>query len=83
MKFAGHDSEKVRMEIIELPSHPFYVGVQYHPEYLSRPLNPSPPFLGLILASIGQLNNYIAHGCRLSPKNLSDESEGKFLVANI
>ena len=38
--------------------HPFYVAVQYHPEYLSRPLNPSPPYLGLILASSNKLNNY-------------------------
>lgn len=30
--------------------HPFYVGSQYHPEYLSRPIRPSPLFLGLILA---------------------------------
>uniref|UniRef100_A0A6M2DSW7 CTP synthase n=1 Tax=Xenopsylla cheopis TaxID=163159 RepID=A0A6M2DSW7_XENCH len=80
LKFVGHDSEKVRMEVIELPDHPYYVGVQYHPEYLSRPLNPSPPFLGLILASVGQLGNYISHGCRLSPKNLSDESEDEELT---
>eukprot|EP00834_Sanchytrium_tribonematis_P008258 NODE_917_length_3062_cov_0.433345.p2 type:complete len:169 gc:universal NODE_917_length_3062_cov_0.433345:2119-2625(+) len=33
--------------------HPYYVGCQFHPEYLTRPLVPSPPFLGLILASAG------------------------------
>ncbi len=47
------------MEIIELDDHPFYVAVQYHPEYLSRPLRPSPPYLGLILAATGKLQTFI------------------------
>lgn len=77
MKFVGFDEEKTRMEIVELEGHPFYVGVQFHPEYLSRPLKPSPPFLGLILASVGKLQNYLNKGCRLSPRELSDISSGK------
>ena len=74
LKFVGHDSEKERMEILELEGHPYYVATQYHPEYLSRPLKPSPPFMGLILASVGKLQNYLNHGCRLSPRQMSDES---------
>ncbi|KAL7034063.1 hypothetical protein ACKWTF_007834 [Chironomus riparius] len=74
LKFVGHDSEQQRMEIMELDNHPYYVATQYHPEYLSRPLKPSPPFLGLILASIGKLQMYLNQGCRLSPKQLSDAS---------
>jgi CTP synthase len=77
MKFVGHDSEKVRMEIMELEGHPYYVAVQFHPEYLSRPLKPSPPFLGLVLASVGKLKSYLDHGCRFSPRQTSDESSGK------
>lgn len=65
------------MEIVELQDHPYYVGVQFHPEYLSRPLKPSPPFLGLILASVGKLQSYLNKGCRLSPRELSDISSGK------
>jgi CTP synthase len=34
--------------------HPYFVGLQAHPEFCSRPLNPSPPFLGLIAAACGQ-----------------------------
>lgn len=34
-----------------LLGHPFYVATQYHPEYLSRPLKPSPPFHGFVVAS--------------------------------
>jgi len=56
--------------------HPYYVGVQFHPEYLTRPLKPSPPYLGLILAACGRLTSYIARGCRLSPDSqYTDESE--------
>jgi len=42
------------VEIVELPkkAHPFFVGVQFHPEFKSRPLSPHPLFLGLIKAGI-------------------------------
>ena len=40
--------------------HPYYVGCQFHPEYLTRPLKPSPPFLGLILAAANLLPTYLA-----------------------
>ena len=40
------------VEIVEIPSHPWFVGVQYHPEYKSTVLNPHPLFLSFIEASI-------------------------------
>jgi CTP synthase len=46
LTFTGKDETGQRMEIIELPNHPFYVGAQFHPEYKSRPGKPSPLFLG-------------------------------------
>ncbi|XP_033226029.1 CTP synthase-like isoform X2 [Belonocnema kinseyi] len=73
MKFVGHDEKLERMEIIELEGHPYYVATQYHPEYLSRPLKPSPPFLGLILASVGKLESYLSKDTRkASPEIISD-----------
>jgi len=36
------------MQIVELPSHPYFVGVQFHPEFKSRPGKPSPLFMGKI-----------------------------------
>ena len=62
LKFVGKDETSSRMEIAELPRsvHPFYVGCQYHPEFQSRPLKPSPPFHGLLLASTGQLDAFLA-----------------------
>lgn len=50
----------LRMEMCELKDHPYFVGAQFHPEYLSHPLQPSPPFLGLLLAATGQLKGYLS-----------------------
>jgi CTP synthase len=44
------DSELV--EIVEIPSHPFFIGVQFHPEYKSTVENPHPLFKGLIDAAL-------------------------------
>jgi len=68
LKFVGVDIEGERMEILELENHPYYVGTQFHPEYLSRPMAPSPPFVGLILASKDKLRSYLVRGCKLSPR---------------
>ena len=70
LQFLGQaeDKEATRMEIVELPGHPYFVGVQFHPEYLTRPTRPSPPYLGLILAACGKLTSYLAKGRRLSPR---------------
>ncbi|EGD73065.1 CTP synthase 1 [Salpingoeca rosetta] len=73
LRFVGHDVDGKRMEILELPDHPFFVAVQYHPEFLSRPLRPSPPFLGFVLAASGILDAYLA-GNRISPEYLESQS---------
>jgi CTP synthase len=54
--FVGQDETGQRQEIIELlhTQHPYFVGVQYHPEFKSRPTRPSPPFVGLLLAASNQ-----------------------------
>lgn len=85
MKFVGTDEDEARMEIVELDNHPYYVAVQFHPEYLSRPLKPSPPFMGLILASLGKLKGYLNKGLRLSPRQMNGSSSGMafFLFSSI
>jgi CTP synthase len=50
--FSGRSTSGNRMEILELPDHPFFMGTQFHPEFKSRPGDPSPPFVGLIDAAI-------------------------------
>ncbi|GMJ01332.1 CTP synthase 3 [Hibiscus trionum] len=59
LKFVGKDETGKRMEVLELPGHPFYVGVQFHPEFKSRPGKPSALFLGLILSARGKLEAYL------------------------
>ena len=51
LKFVGKDETGQRCEIFELDGHPYFIGVQYHPEFKSRPNRPSPPFLGLLQAA--------------------------------
>lgn len=52
LKFVGRDETGQRMEILELPDHPYYVGCQFHPEFKSKPMQPSPLFVGLLQAGI-------------------------------
>ncbi|CAN6345672.1 unnamed protein product [Urochloa humidicola] len=59
LQFVGRDETGRRMEIIEIPDHRFYVGVQFHPEFKSRPSKPSPLFVGLVAASSGQLEQVL------------------------
>lgn len=63
MHFVGEDEKGERMEIMELDNHCYYVACQYHPEYLSRPIKPSPPYVGLILAAAKELDSHLARGC--------------------
>ncbi|KXL49987.1 hypothetical protein M433DRAFT_4156 [Acidomyces richmondensis BFW] len=60
LTFIGKDETGVRMEVIELRDHPWFVGVQFHPEYLSRVLHPSKPYLGFIAAAAGLLSEITA-----------------------
>jgi CTP synthase len=43
-----------RVEVLELAEHPFFVGVQYHPEFLSRPEAPHPLYLALVRAALAR-----------------------------
>ena len=62
LTFIGKDETGVRMEVIELREHPWFVGVQFHPEYLSRVLHPSKPYLGFIAAAAGMLGEVTRMG---------------------
>ena len=52
--FSGMSPDGVLPEIIEFPEHPWYVGVQFHPELKSRPFEPHPLFASFIGAAIEQ-----------------------------
>lgn len=53
--FSGKDEKMERMEMIEVRDHPFFFACQSHPEFKARPASASPPFLGLMLAAAGLL----------------------------
>ena len=83
LSFVGKDDSGQRMEIMELKEHPWYVGVQYHPEYLSRVLRPSKPYLGFVAAASGCLEDVTGRGRSsssvngvMSPTLLADRLEG-------
>ncbi|KAI5808102.1 CTP synthase [Peziza echinospora] len=59
LNFVGKDDKGERMEVVELKDHPWYVGVQFHPEYMSRVLDPSKPYLGFVAACSGILDDII------------------------
>jgi len=52
LKCVGINKEKKLVEIVELASHPYFIGTQFHPEFKSRPTRPHPLFLGLIKAAL-------------------------------
>ena len=49
---SGVHPELDLVEIVEVPAHPFFIGVQYHPEFQSRPLEPHPIFRGFVAAAM-------------------------------
>jgi len=50
--FSGMSPDGVLPEIVEIPDHPWFIGVQYHPELKSRPFEPHPLFAGFVGAAI-------------------------------
>lgn len=57
MCFSGIYPDKGLVEIIELPEHPWFVGTQFHPEFLSRPNRPHPLFRDFIAAALKARNS--------------------------
>ena len=52
MVFSGNNAKNQLMETIELPNHPWFIGVQYHPEYKSTAENPHPLFIDFVKAGL-------------------------------
>lgn len=60
MKATGLNPKTGLVEVVEIPSHPWFIGVQYHPEYKSTVLKPHPLFVAFIKAALKyskELNN--------------------------
>ncbi|MGE0849066.1 MAG: CTP synthase [Hyphomicrobiaceae bacterium] len=54
MRFCGMSPDGLLPEMIELPDHPWFIGVQFHPELKSRPFEPHPLFASFIAAAVEQ-----------------------------
>ena len=54
LRFCGLSPDGELPEIVELPEHPWFIGVQFHPELKSRPLDPHPLFTSFIEAAVNQ-----------------------------
>ena len=57
MHATGINSDTGLVEIIELKNHPWFIGVQFHPEYKSTVLSPHPLFVSFIAAATKHSNN--------------------------
>ncbi len=54
LRFSGLSPDGILPEIVEYPDHPWFIGVQYHPELKSKPFDPHPLFAGLVAAAVRQ-----------------------------
>ena len=75
LMFSGMSPDGLLPEIVERPDHPWFVGVQFHPELKSKPFDPHPLFAGFIAAALEQSRLDV----RICP-NLSSKSLQKFLA---
>ncbi|OFY38713.1 MAG: CTP synthase [Bacteroidetes bacterium GWF2_40_14] len=56
---SGRNAETGLVEIMEMPKHPFFIGVQFHPELKSTPERPQPIFVAFVKASINYKNAHL------------------------
>ena len=54
LKFSGLSPDGVLPEIIEYEDHPWFIGVQFHPELKSKPFDPHPLFTSFVAAAVKQ-----------------------------
>jgi CTP synthase len=52
--FSGMSPDGLLPEVVERPDHPWFIGVQFHPELKSKPFDPHPLFSGFIAAAMAQ-----------------------------
>jgi CTP synthase len=72
MRFSGLSPDGDLVEILELPSHPFYLAVQFHPEFKSKPIKPHPLFSAFVAAAI---QRRLGRKHRNTPSDQADRTE--------
>jgi CTP synthase len=61
LRLTGQTPDGVYVEICELPSHPWYLGCQFHPEFKSKPLEPHPLFTAFLAAALKHREQKMQH----------------------
>ena len=72
LKCSGISPDGRLVEFIELDSHPFWVGTQAHPEFMSRPDRPAPLFRGLVEAALVEQKVEIQNSSSRAPSRWID-----------
>ena len=57
LKFSGLSPDNLLVEVVELEDHPWFLGCQFHPEFLSRPYRPHPLFAAFVGAALEYQRN--------------------------
>ncbi len=72
LKFSGTSPDGSLVEIVEVPDHPWFLAVQYHPEFKSKPIAPQPLFAGFIGAAVAHSKSKAARGT--AAKSVRDDA---------
>jgi CTP synthase len=72
MRFSGTSPDGSLVEVVEVPEHPWFLAVQYHPEFKSKPTKPQALFAGFIGAAVARNKG---RGERPAVKKIADKEE--------
>ncbi len=70
LKCMGMNPDTGLVEVIEIPTHPFFVAAQYHPEYKSTVMNPHPLFVAFVKAALAQKKSVVAATKKVAVKTI-------------
>jgi CTP synthase len=82
LKLSGICEERDLVEIIEISEHPWFVGVQFHPEFKSKPLDPHPLFAHFVRAALARRTAGVSKAAARSAKRKSSHDSGSSLLRN-
>ncbi len=70
LKCMGMNPDTGLVEVVEIPSHPFFVAAQYHPEYKSTVMNPHPLFVAFVKAALAHKKSVVAAPKKVAVKTI-------------
>jgi CTP synthase len=79
MYSVGICKERNLVEIIEIPDHPWFIGVQFHPEFKSKPMDPHPLFVSFVQAGL----NFKKQFKRIKSVKMGTRSKEKHIKATL